>query len=65
MKSAIAGSWRAATSMWYIELELKLISEVKRIEKRRIYNEKGVKKGDNWNQLWSTLKGFKGLNEVS
>lgn len=43
MKSAIEASWRAATSMWYIELELKLISEVKGIEERRIY--KGIEEG--------------------
>lgn len=32
------------TSMWYIELELKLISEVKWIEERRIYIEIELKK---------------------
>lgn len=45
MKSAIEASWRAATSMWFIELELKLISVVKSIEERRIYYEKGSEEG--------------------
>lgn len=57
MKFAIEASWRAATSMWYIELELKFISNIKRIKER----EESIMKL-NWKratiEAWQELKEF-------